>query len=192
MIVTLEHLKAGCPLANRGKLAAAVEPLNAAAEEFGIVLASHLTEWLAQIAQETAGWYYVEEIASGAAYDSRGDLGNLKPEAIEVARRNGTTAGRWFKGHGWIQTTGYDNHVEVRDKLGIDCVENPKLLCEPVNAARSAGLFWQLRDLNKLAEAGDTRAITKVVNGAATDHAPSHYLNRLAYKQRFAVALIEP
>ena len=104
-------------------------------------------------------------MADGSAYDYRADLGNTNPAAVEVARRNGTTAGRWFRGHGPIQITGYFNHKSCGDALGADLVEHPRALTEPELGCRSAAWFWKSRGLNALADAGDFLAITKRING---------------------------
>jgi putative chitinase len=35
----------------------------------------------------------------------------------------------------------------------------------PVNAALSAGWFWESRGLNRLADLGDVKGMTKLING---------------------------
>jgi len=47
----------------------------------------------------------------------------------------------------------------------INCVENPEVVEEPENAARSAGWFWSTHKLNDLADKGDFIGITKRING---------------------------
>lgn len=54
----------------------------------------------AQLGHESVGLKYQEEIASGAAYEWRSDLGNVY-----------AGDGVKFKGHGWIQVTGRHNHT---------------------------------------------------------------------------------
>jgi putative chitinase len=49
-------------------------------------------------------------------------------------------------------------------KLDLDCVEHPELLELPINACRSAGLFWQENDINKWADAGDIDGVSDKVN----------------------------
>ena len=140
-------------------------PLNAAMAEFEINTPARQAAFIAQLAHESGEFRYMQELADGSAYDYRADLGNTDPIAIEVARRNGTTAGRWFKGHGPIQITGYSNHKACGEALGVDLVEHPRALTEPELGCRSAAWFWASRGLNALADRGDFLGITRRING---------------------------
>ena len=44
-------------------------------------------------------------------------------------------------------------------------INNPNLLIEPINAARSAGRFWKVNKLADFADAGDIKGMTKKING---------------------------
>jgi putative chitinase len=72
-----------------------------------------------------------------------------------------------FRGRGLKQLTGRDNYKRCGDAIGGDFIAKPDDLLMPVNAALSAGWFWHTNGLNKLADMGDVRAMTKVVNGGA-------------------------
>ena len=161
--MTLEQLQEILPY-SRQRAKVYYPHLVEAAAEFGIDSKLRLAAWLAQIGHESGQLLYTRELASGAAYDNRADLGNTNPAAIAIAKAHGTTPGRYFRGRGLIQTTGYNNYVLTMMKLGIDCVEHPELLEEPVNACRSAGLFWQINGLNKLADIGDIDGVSDKVN----------------------------
>lgn len=132
-----------------------IEPLNAAMKEFDIS-ENGLREaaFLAQIAHESGELRYVEEIASGDAYDGRDDLGNLAPGD-----------GVKYKGRGLIQLTGRHNYAACGEALELDLVGCPELLEEPINACRSAAWFWHSRGLNDLADRHQFLRITKVING---------------------------
>lgn len=177
-MITLEQLHA--ILANAGPRASVfLAPLNDAMVEFSIDTPPRAAAFLAQLAHESGGLRYVAELASGKAYDGRADLGNTRPEAIRIATMNGSSPGTFWKGHGLIQITGYDNHRACGEALGIDCVNNPHLLELPVYAARSAAWFWWSHDLNGIADAGDFRKITRVINGGFNG-----YKERLGFFER--------
>lgn len=139
--------------------------LVAAMVEFEINTVARVSAFVAQLAHESGELKWMEELASGAAYDNREDLGNTRPIAIQIAKSNNSTPGRFFKGHGPIQITGYDNHHSASVALAIDCVHQPSILTEPEYAFRGAGWFWVSRNLNELADRGEFRAITLKVNG---------------------------
>lgn len=184
-MITLEELHKICPTTKIGLLATFIEPLNDAMKEFEIDLTPvREAAFLAQVAHESGGFFYVREIATGSAYDDRVDLGNTKAEAIDIAEQHGSSAGRWWRGHGLIQITGYDNHLRCGDALSLDLLHQPELLEEPVNAARSAGWFWNTRGLNDLADRGDFKLITKRINGGYNG-----YQERVTYWERAQEAL---
>ncbi len=172
-MILLEDMQAICPQTKSGRLAIFVEPLNATMQEFSIDTPQRQAAFLAQIAHESGGFIYVRELASGDAYESRGDLGNTQ-----------AGDGRRFRGRGLVQITGRANYTAVGDALGIDCVGSPELLEEPINAARSAGWFWNSRKLSALADAGDFKAITKRINGGLNG-----YADRSTYWERAKAVL---
>lgn len=159
-------------------------PLTHAMSEFGIDTPARQASFLSQVAHESGHLYYVEEIASGAAYDNRADLGNTKPEAIRIAKQNGTTPGRFWKGHGLLQVTGFDNHAACGKALELNLIDHPELLCIPTNAARSAAWFWSTHGLNALADKGDQVGVTRRINGGVNGLA-----DRLALFQSASKAL---
>lgn len=152
--------------------------------EFHIDTPARQAAFLAQVAHESGELRYTEEIATGAAYDNRADLGNTRPEAIAIARRHGATPGRWWKGHGPIQITGYNNHLACGVALGLDLVNNPTLITKPLDGCRSAAWFWWSHLLNPLADAGEFRAITLRINGGYNGLA-----ERTRYWERAKLAL---
>jgi predicted chitinase len=113
--------------------------------------------FLAQILHESGELIHSEEIASGAAYEGRRDLGNT---------RRGD--GRKFKGQGLIQITGRYNITEFDrfKNMGGKLVDNPKLIGQdPFLSADAAGWFWHTRSINVLADRNDIIAVTKRING---------------------------
>lgn len=177
-MITLEQLKQIIPYAGP-RAGVFLVPLNEAMAEFGIDTPARQAAFLAQVAHESGSLRYVREIASGLAYNGRKDLGNTRPEAIRIAAEHDSTPGPWWKGHGLIQITGYDNHLACGVALGLDLLHQPLLLEQPVHAARSAAWFWATRDLNEQADAGRFRRITLVINGGLNG-----YEDRLAHYER--------
>lgn len=159
-------------------------PLNAAMAEFEINTPERAAAFLAHLAHESGQFRYMQELADGSAYDHRRDLGNTDPAAVAVAARNGTTPGRWFRGHGPIQITGYANHKRCGEALGVDLVEHPRALTEPELGCRSAAWFWATHGCNEMADAGDFLAITRRINGGTNGLA-----DRERYWERAKLAL---
>jgi putative chitinase len=140
---------------NAGKRAGVfLVPLLDAMAEFEIDTPARATAFLAQIAHESGSLRYVREIASGAAYEGRSDLGNFEPGD-----------GPYFRGRGLIQITGRANYTKCAEALDLPLLEEPELLEEPVNACRSAAWFWASHGLNELADKGDFIRITRRING---------------------------
>lgn len=121
--------------------------------------------FIAQIAHESAGFRYREEIASGAAYEGRHDLGNTHPGD-----------GRRFKGRTYIQITGRHNYRAVSEALDEDFVRHPARLAEPRYAALGAAWWWSSHGCNGLADRGSIEDVTRRINGG---------LNGLSDRKRY-------
>lgn len=153
-MITLEELHRIFPYAGK-RCDTFIDPLNEAMAEFDI--SPHVTRemaFLAQIGHESGQLRYVQEIASGAAYEGRKDLGNTEPGD-----------GVRFKGRGLLQITGRANYAKCGEALSLPLLEQPELLEMPRHACRSAGWFWKSRGLNELADKGDFKLICKRING---------------------------
>ena len=109
--------------------------------------------FLAQVGHESWGFKFCEEIASGAAYEGRRDLGNTEPGD-----------GMRFKGRGWIQLTGRTNYKAYSDFKGINFVVAPQRVATEF-AGDVAGWYWHTRKLNAEADEDDLLTITKRING---------------------------
>ena len=165
MILDHEQLEDMIPYANDKLRDRFLSPLNKAMERFEINTPLRIAAFIAQVAHESGSLHYVEEIADGSAYEYRKDLGNLEPEALAAAHAQKTTTGRFYKGLGLLQITGFYNMRACGKALGLDLVNHPRLLTEPVNACRSAAWFWKSHGCNELADTGNFGRITKVING---------------------------
>lgn len=163
------------PYARKSKILTFLEPLNKTFQEFDINTQERVAMFMAQIAIESGSLQYVEEIASGKAYDNRIDLGNTVREAVRIAYSNGSTPGVFYKGRGLIQITGYSNYLACGKALNLPLTTQPTLLCEPMHAARSAGWFFKDRKCNYFADQKNPRIVTRIINGGY-----NHYNERLA------------
>src|SRR5581483_8526335 len=130
------------------------EPLTVTMIEFEIDTPKRQAAFLANIAHESGSLRYVEEIATGDAYEGRRDLGNTEPGD-----------GVRFKGRGLPQITGRDNYRRCGRALGLDLISNPELLEEPLHAARSGGWFWREKNLAILADADKFGSLCRNWNG---------------------------
>lgn len=119
---------------------------------------------LAQLGTESAGGRYQEEIASGAAYEGRADLGNTQPGD-----------GVRFKGRDYLQITGRHNYTELSKwafaRGIVDSptyfVDNPGDLATDDFAFIGFAWYWSVArpQLNQLADARDIDGATRAVNG---------------------------
>lgn len=153
----------------RGTLTAVFRKLGASqsrAEELGLAANIHFRTYgildnslrfihfLAQLAHESGNFRYMEEIASGAAYEGRKDLGNTQ-----------AGDGKRFKGRGPIQLTGRANYRRYGQQLGIDFENNPEIVAIPSVGLLVACKFWSDNGLNALADQDDVTTITRRING---------------------------
>jgi predicted chitinase len=120
--------------------------------------------WCAQIGHESVGLKYMEEIASGEAYNGRKDLGNTQPGD-----------GPRFKGRGPIQLTGRINYLHfgqwclshnfVNDANYF--INSPLQVASPIWGFLAASWYWvvQRPQINALCDQGDIKGVTQAING---------------------------
>lgn len=171
----LRKISKGKP--NAANVNSVVMALNDYGPKYGLDQPHRLAHFLAQLAHESGGFIYDKEIASGAAYEGRKDLGNTHKGD-----------GKRFKGRGPIQVTGRTNYTAFGKWAGQDFVANP----EKVNTDPWEGLtaIWYWDDgtgksLNRYADANDIQMITRRINGGLNG-----YEDRLTYYDRAALALL--
>jgi putative chitinase len=144
----------GCAVALAQRWA---EPLTAAMALYAIDTPVRQAAFLSQVGHESGRLQYTRELwgptPAQVGYEGRRDLGNLQPGD-----------GKRFMGRGLIQVTGRANYHAAAAALGIDCENQPGLLEEPSNAARSACWFWQSHGINVWADAGDFDGVCDMVN----------------------------
>lgn len=120
--------------------------------------------WAAQLGHESVGLVYMEEIASGAAYEGRRDLGNVYAGdgvrykgrgPIQLTGRNNYGAfSRWAHGKGFVNSPTY-------------FVDNPHKVSEPKWGFLAASYYWTVArpQINGLADRGDLEGVTRAING---------------------------
>jgi predicted chitinase len=152
--VSPEQLRAIVPNLSAERAAGLTPYLNAAMDEAGIDTVQGQATFIAQLAHESGGFRHWEEIASGAAYEGRADLGNTQPGD-----------GRRFKGRGPLQLTGRDNYRRAGQALGIDLENNPELAARMDVGFRVAAWYFSTRGVTEAANAGNFRRATQLING---------------------------
>jgi len=150
-------------------------PLSRAMSAFEIATPHRIAGFLASVAVESGQLRYTLEIADGAAYEGRADLGNTTPGD-----------GRRYRGRGLIQITGRRNVTQCsRALFGDDrLLETPEILETPSWASTSAAWFWQSRGLNEIMDAGDFLGACSLINTGQRS-APKSRINGLAERLSF-------
>lgn len=184
MNITVEQLvKLGATNANATKY---VEAINQTCDKFNINTVSRVCMFLAQIFEESGNLSVVKE---NLYYGKSERLMQVWPARFPtLASTNGCVMnpeglanhvyggrggnnldeGYKFSGKGLIQVTFKANYEACGKALGIDLVSNPDLLLQPLNAALSAGWYWNKTNCNAHADLDSEegmREVTKIVNG---------------------------
>jgi putative chitinase len=70
-----------------------------------------------------------------------------------------------FCGRGLIQLTGRNNYQAFADSLEMNINDVPEYLGTFEGAAQSACWFWETNNLNRFADKGDIKGLTRAING---------------------------
>lgn len=163
--ITVQQLRAIMPKLPEAQATQYLPYLNGAMIEADITTPLRQAAFLAQLAHESGELRFMEEMATGDAYEGRKDLGNIYPGD-----------GRRYKGRGPIQLTGRANYRIAGQALGVPLEDDPTLAATPLVGFRVAGWYWDSRNLNALADTRDFVGITRAINGG---------LNGLDQRQRY-------
>lgn len=132
--------------------------VNACFDKYQINTPLRMAHFLAQVMHESGGFRWLREIwgptATQARYEGRRDLGNTQGGD-----------GKRFMGRGLIQLTGRSNYAQFSKDYGVDFVAKPELVEQAPYAVMVAGWYWNSRNINKLADSDDLRAVTRAING---------------------------
>jgi len=138
--------------------------LNLAMDRFQINTRLRMAAFIAQVGHESGQFQYVKELG-GDQYLSKYDIGTLAKSLGNTPEADGD--GQKYRGRGLIQITGHDNYLACSKALFGDdrLLRTPELLEQAEWACKSAAWFWNSRNLNALADAGDIETITRRING---------------------------
>ena len=170
-MITAQQLKKIYIFATTANIEKYLQYINEYAEQYEVNTPLRMSAFLAQIGHESGQLRYVQEIASGKAYEGRKDLGN-------VFFGDGVR----YKGRGLIQITGRANYQSLSNDLGVDFINEPEKLQSPQYAVLSAFWFWDKKNLNKWADIPDFEKITRIINGGLNGYKDRLYLYELAKK----------
>jgi putative chitinase len=176
------------------------EALSQLLPDYEINTPERIAAFMAQCAHESGGFTALKENLNYKAatlrkvfpkYFTTDEIANQyaslpnKQEAIAnkvYANRMGNgdeASGDGFRycGRGLIQLTGKSNYQAFADSLEMKVEDVPEYLQTFEGAAQSACWFWESNNLNKHADAGDIKTMTKVINGGyiGLDDRIAHY-----------------
>lgn len=154
LVLTAELLYRSIHELSRERAAELLAPVRLMLHEADAETPERTAMMLAQVAHESCGLTVCVEQDSGAAYEGRVDLGNL---------RHGD--GVRYKGRGWIQLTGRANYHDAGLALGLPLEDLPDLAAQVEVAARVAAWYWRTHHLNEPTDRGDIEGATRKING---------------------------
>ena len=99
--------------------------------------------------EKIANYVYQDEFRS-----KRGALGNVNPGD-----------GWLFRGRGIKQLTGRNNYTQFANTVDMTAEEAAEYVSTPTGAIESACWFWSTNKLEKWADKGDNKGLTKKING---------------------------
>jgi putative chitinase len=181
-MLTLEQLKQTIP--GNPYVEQWCDALNKLLPDYEINTPQRIAAFLAQCAHESANFTALQEnLNYKAASLSRVWPSRFPPGIAEqyahnpekIANRaycdrmgNGNEAsgdGWRYCGRGLIQLTGKDNYTAFADSIGVTPEEVSEYLGTFEGAAQSACWFWESNNLNRFADVGDIKGLTKAING---------------------------
>lgn len=159
-------------------------PLQATCDRYFINTPLRVAAFLAQVGVESARLTALSENLNYSAegllstfpkYFNAVEAAQYERQPQRIANRvyanrygNGNEAsgdGFRFRGRGLLQVTFHDNYASCGKAIALPLDSHPELLEQPCNAALAAGWYWDSRDLNKLADAGNFSGVCRAVNG---------------------------
>jgi len=129
-----------------------------ALDELGILDSNSAVAALATVAVECNFKAVIESFwLPAAAWKRWADTTRYGREDPETGKR--------YVGRGFVQLTWRGNYEKYGCVLGVDLLNHPERALEPRTAARVLALYFRERKVREAADAGDWRAVRKLVNG---------------------------
>jgi putative chitinase len=161
------------------------EALDQLLDDYGIDTPLRVAHFVAQCAHESGNFVFIKENLNYKAASLQKIFGKYFPNAElaaqyanrpeRIANRiyanrmgNGDEAsgdGFRYCGRGLIQLTGKDNYTFFAGSLSISEAEAAEYLATFEGAAQSACWYWEQNNLNRFADANDTKGLTRAING---------------------------
>lgn len=207
--ITKELLKSLFPKTKASLRDRFIKPMNTILPKYDITTKKRFAAFIANVGIESDRLKALEEYASGAAYEGREDLGNVRTgDGVRYKGRSVLqTTGRYnywrvvvaylrvLTGKNWdsklaksgpkgwdkyLKSEEYDALLKEADNYNVNFLANPELLENFPHAVEAAGVFVKDNNLNKYADAEQFSAYAGVLNRGDAKKKAMHYTDRLS------------
>lgn len=112
-------------------------------------------------------YFPTDELAQKyAAFPNKQERIANRVYANRMGNGNEASGDGWrFCGRGLIQLTGRNNYEAFAESIETPVEEIPEYLATFEGAVQSACWFWETNNLNRFADAGDIKGLTRAING---------------------------
>ncbi len=161
------------------------EALHEILPEYGINTPKRVAAFIAQCAHESGNFLFLKEnlnykaeslvkvfpkyfpdLATAQQYAKKPEKIANRVYANRMGNGDEASGDGWkFCGRGLIQLTGKNNYTFFAASIGVDLNEAAEYLQTFEGAVQSACFFWEQNNLNKEADAGDIKTMTRKING---------------------------
>ena len=153
--------------------------------DYDINTPQRVASFIAQCAHESGNFVFIKENlnykaaslrkvfpkyfptdALAAQYANKPEMIANRVYANRMGNGDEASGDGWrYCGRGLIQLTGKQNYTNFADSIECAVEEAAEYLATFEGAAQSACWFWEQNNLNRFADAGDIRGLTRAING---------------------------
>jgi len=153
--------------------------------DYDINTPQRIAAFIAQCAHESAGFKFLKEnlnyraeslmrvwprhfsnIDIARQYANKQEMIANRAYANRMGNGDEASGDGWrYLGRGLIQLTGRNNYEAFAESIETPIEEIPEYLATFEGAAQSACWFWETNNLNRFADVGDIKGLTKAING---------------------------